>query len=93
MLDGQLQDARRQVENLERAKHRPQVLDAETTRRLQAVFSDQLDLLPVFREQIVRWSDLPLDEHLRMEINRLNAVLDQLKVAIKRILLLDESRA
>jgi hypothetical protein len=43
-------------------------------------------LLPVFREQLVRWLELPLDEHQRLEINRLNAVLDQMKDAIEHIL-------
>jgi len=88
MLDDQLQSARQQVGNLERCRHRPEVLDSETVSRLQAVFGEQRDLLPVFREQLVRWLELPLDEHQRLEINRLNAVLDQLKEAIERILLL-----
>ena len=92
MLDDQLQSVRQQVENLERTRHRPQVLDSETVSRLQAVFSGQRDLLPVFREQLVRWLDLPLDEHQRLEINRLNAVLDQLKAAIERILSLAGNR-
>ena len=41
---------------------------------------------PATREQIVRWLELPLDEHQRLEINRLNAVLDQMKDAIEHIL-------
>lgn len=86
MLDDQLQSVRQQVENLERARHRPGVLDSETVSRLQAVFGEQQDLLPVFREQLVRWLELPLDEHQRLEINRLNAVLDQMQDAIRRIL-------
>lgn len=92
MLDDQLQSVRQQVENLERARHRPGVLDSETVSRLQAVFGEQQDLLPVFREQLVRWLELPLDEHQRLEINRLNAVLDQLKAAIERILSLSGNR-
>ncbi|TXT28164.1 MAG: hypothetical protein FD131_3297 [Rhodocyclaceae bacterium] len=86
MLDDQLQSARQQVGNLEQCRHRPEVLDRETVSRLQAVFGEQRDLLPVFREQLVRWLDLPLDEDQRLEINRLNAVLDQLKDTIERIL-------
>lgn len=88
MLDDQLQTARQQVGNLEQCRHRPDVLDSATVSRLQAVFGEQIDLLPVFREQLVRWLELSLDEHQRLEINRLNAVLDQLKDAIERILLL-----
>jgi hypothetical protein len=91
MLDDQLQSLHKQVGNLERCQHRPGVLDRETVSRLQAVFGEQQDSLPVFREQLVRWLDLPLDEHQRFEINRLNAVLDQMKDAIKRILLMAEN--
>jgi hypothetical protein len=92
MLDDQLHSVRQQVENLERARHRPGVLDSETVSRLQAVFGEQQDLLPVFREQLVRWLELPLDEHQRLEINRLNAVLDQMQDAIRRILSVAENR-
>jgi hypothetical protein len=56
------------------------------------VFGEQRDLLPVFREQLVRWLELPLDEDQRLEINRLNAVLDQMKAAIERILSLAGNR-
>lgn len=92
MLDDQLHSVRQQVENLERARHRPGVLDSETVSHLQAVFGEQQDLLPVFREQLVRWLELPLDEHQRLEINRLNAVLDQMQDAIRRILSVAENR-
>lgn len=92
MLDDQLQSLRKQVENLEQCRHRPGVLDGETVSRLQAVFGEQQDSLPVFREQLVRWLELPLDEHQRLEINRLNAVLDQMKAAIERILSLAGNR-
>lgn len=92
MLDDQLQSLRKQVGNLEKCRHRPEVLDSETVRRLQAVFGEQHDLLPVFREQLVRWSELPLVEYQRLEINRLNAVLDQVKAAIERILSLAGNR-
>ncbi len=88
MLDDQLQSLHKQVGNLEQCRHRPGVLDNETASRLQAVFGEQQDLLPVWREQLVRWLELPLDEHQRLEINRLNAVLDQMKAAIERILCL-----
>lgn len=88
MLDDQLQSLHKQVGNLEQCRHRPGVLDNETASRLQAVFGEQQDLLPVWREQLVRWLEFPLDEHQRLEINRLNAVLDQMKAAIERILCL-----
>ncbi|BBN90472.1 hypothetical protein [Azospira sp. I09] len=86
MLDDQLHSLHTQVGNLEQCRHRPWVLDGETVNRLQAVFGEQMDSLPVFREQLARWLELPLDEHQRQEINRLNAVLDQMKAAIERIL-------
>ncbi len=92
MLDDQLQSLNTQVGNLEQCRHRPAVLDSETVSRLQAVFGEQRDLLPVFREQLVRWLGLPLDEHQHLEINRLNAVLDQMKAAIERILSLAGNR-
>ena len=92
MLDDQLQSLHKQVGNLEQCRHRPGVLDGETVNRLQAVFGEQRDSLPVFREQLVRWLELPLDEHQRLEINRLNAVLDQMKAAIERILSLAGNR-
>ena len=92
MLDDQLQSLHKQVGNLEQCRHRPGVLDRETVSRLQAVFGEQRDSLPIFREQLVRWLDLPLDEDQRLEINRMNAVLDQMKAAIERILSLAGNR-
>lgn len=86
MLDDQLQSLHKQVGNLEQCRHRPGVLDRETVSRLQAVFGEQQDSLPLFREQLVRWLDLPLDEDQRLELNRLNAVLDQMKDALEKIL-------
>ena len=86
MLDDQLQSLHKQVGNLEQCRHRPGVLDRETVSRLQAVFGEQQDSLPLFREQLVRWLNLPLDEDQRLEINRLNAVLDQMKHALEQIL-------
>ena len=65
-----------------------QVLDADGT----VLTTGQMDSLPVFREQLVRWLELPMDEHQRLEINRLNAVLDQMKAAIERILSLAGNR-
>lgn len=90
MLDGQLHDVRQQIANLEQCRHRPQVLDASMIARIRAVFGEQRDMLTVFREQLVRWQELPLDETPRLEINRLGAVLDQLKEALDRILNLAE---
>ena len=86
MLDDQLQSLHKQEGNLEKCRHRPGVLDRETVSRLQSVFGEHRDSLPVFREQLVRWLDLPLDEDQRLEINRLNAVLDQMKDALEKIL-------
>lgn len=92
MLDDQLHSLHKQVGNLEKCQHRQAAPDSETVSRLQAVFGEQRDLLPVFREQLVRWLELPLDEHQRLEINRLNAVLDQMKTTIERILSLARNR-
>ena len=91
MLDGQLHTLHQQVANLEQCRHRPQVVDASMISRIWAVFGEQRDMLPVFREQLTRWQELPLDETTRLEINRLGAVLDQMKEALDRILNLVET--
>ena len=91
MLDEQLHDVQQQVANLEKCRHRPRVLDASMVARLQTVFGEQRDILPVFREQLTRWRELPLDDVVSLEINRLDAVLDQLKEALDRILNLAET--
>lgn len=91
MLDGQLHDLHQQVANLEQCRHRPQVVDVSMIARIRAVFGEQSDMLPVFREQLTRWQELPLDETTRLEINRLGAVLDQMKEALDRILNLAET--
>lgn len=91
MLDGQLHDLHQQVANLEQCRHRPQVVDASMIARIRAVFGEQRDMLPVFREQLTRWLELPLVETARLEINRLGAVLDQMKEALDRILNLTET--
>lgn len=91
MLDGQLHDLHQQVANLEQCRHRPQVVDASMIARIRAVFGEQRDMLPVFREQLAQWRELPLDDEvMRLEINRLGAVLDQMKEALDRILNLAE---
>lgn len=91
MLDGQLHDLHQQVANLEQCRHRPQVVDASMIARIRAVFGEQRDMLPVFREQLTRWQELPLDETPRLEINRLGAVLDQMKESLDCILNLAET--
>lgn len=90
MLDGQLHTLHQQVANLEQCQHRSQVVDASMIARIRAVFGEQRDMLPVFREQLTRWQELALDETTRLEINRLGAVLDQMKEALDRILNLAE---
>jgi len=91
MLDGQLHSVHQQVSNLERCRQRPQVLDVAMISRIRAVFGEQRDMLPVFREQLARWRELPLDNATCLETNRLDAVLDQLKEALDRILDLAET--
>lgn len=59
--------------------------------RIRAVFGEQCDMQPEFREQLTRWQEPPLDETTRLEINRLGAVLDQMKEALDRILNLAET--
>lgn len=90
LLDGKLHSAHQQVANLERCRQRPQVLDASMISRIRVVFGEQHDMLPIFREQLIRWRELALDNVTRLETNRLDAVLDQLKDALDRILQLVE---
>lgn len=90
MLDGQLQNVRQQVSNVEQCQHRPQVLDAAMIARIQTVFDEQRSLLPVFREQLSRWREMSREDAVQLELNRLDAVLDQMKDSLDRILKLTE---
>ena len=88
MLDGQLHDVRQPVANLEKCRNRPGVLDDYSVSRLLEVFGEQRDFVPIYREQLARWQQLPLDDETRLEINRLNAVIDQWTVALDSVLYL-----
>jgi hypothetical protein len=54
-IDEQFANTREQYETLLEARERPHVLDDATMARFIRLITDELEFLPVYREQVSRW--------------------------------------
>ena len=70
VIDGQLEVAEEQYRLLLQA--RPGSRDAATVERVVRVVTDEVDLLAVYDEQLVRWRNGPLAGAQRREVERLS---------------------
>ena len=55
MIDEPLDEAETQLKTLKEARHRPYVLDDGLLQRVQQVYSEQAEFIPIYHEQLVRW--------------------------------------
>jgi hypothetical protein len=85
-IDGMLESATEQYQQLERARPKPYVLDDALVRRVIAAFTTQQADLWLFDEQLRRWTGGQLTPAQRAEVARLARQMLQLHAIITAIL-------
>ncbi|MDN7592136.1 hypothetical protein [Burkholderia seminalis] len=91
LLGVELDEARATLDKLTQCQARPQVLDDATLERVRHLYSEQRNLLPVQREQFLRWQPEATTLELREMLARVTARADRLSALQDQIFaLLDE---
>ena len=85
-IDGMLQEAEGQQDNLRQAQRKPWVLDDYTVKRVIEVFTVQKNDLWLFDTQLERWQAGTLTDRQRKEVERLTGQMHKLHAAIADIL-------
>ena len=85
-IDGMLQEAEGQQDNLRKAQRKPWVLDDYTVKRVIEVFTIQKNDLRLFDTQLERWQAGKLTDRQRKEVERLVGQMQKLHAAIVDIL-------
>jgi hypothetical protein len=88
MIDDGLVDTVEQYETLQEASDRPHVLDDYTVGRVIKLYSEQIEFLDIYTEQLARWKALDLNATQKKEITRLTEQLEKLIGANTAILAL-----
>ncbi|KOP22565.1 hypothetical protein AMR41_30895 [Hapalosiphon sp. MRB220] len=88
MIDDGLVDTVKQYETLQQASSRPHVLDDYTVGRVIKLYSQQLEFLDIYAEQLARWKALDLNATQKKEITRREEQLEKLVGANTAILAL-----
>ena len=83
-IDGMLESAEEQYENLQQARPKPYVLDDYTVKRVIDVFTAQQNDLWLFDEQLRRWERGTLTSAQRQEVERLASQMLQLHGLVSR---------
>jgi len=86
IIDGMLDEAQGQYENLLEAREKPHVLDDYTIDRVHNVYSTQLEDVSIFDRQLTRWKKGLLDSDQRQEVERLIKQNEELRKVSKQIL-------
>jgi hypothetical protein len=90
LIDGLLDEAEQQYENLESCRPQPHVLDDYTVGRVIKVYTEQADDVGLYAEQLSRWSRLNLTPSQRQEVTRLSGQIPRIRERISAILALAE---
>lgn len=91
LLGVELDEARTTLDKLTQCRARPQVLDDATLECVRHLYSEQRNLLPVQREQFLRWQPEATTLEQREMLARVTARADQLSALQNQIFaLLDE---
>jgi len=85
-IDGMLESAEEQYENLQQARPKPYVLDDYTVKRVIDVFTAQQNDLWLFDEQLRRWHAGKLTTAQQREVERLVGQMAKLHQVITSIL-------
>lgn len=71
MIDEQQNDAQGQYDHLLQAKSKPYVLDDDTVERVIQVYTEQLELMPIYPKQLEKWKkENQLSSSQQREIQR-----------------------
>ncbi|MEK4504223.1 hypothetical protein [Bacillus sp. FSL R12-0069] len=91
LIDGQSSDAKEQYINLLEARNKPYVLDDATIQRTIRVYTEQLEFVWIFKEQLSKWiKEERLTPIEQSEIERLQGQVQQLHHTLTDILALTE---
>ncbi|MEX5522491.1 hypothetical protein [Bacillus cereus] len=91
LIDGQFIDAKEQYINLLEARNKPHVLDDATIQRTIRVYTEQLEFVWIFEEQLSKWiKEERLTPIEQSEIERLQGQVQQLHHNLTNILALTE---
>jgi hypothetical protein len=91
-IDGMLETANEQYNNLQEARPKPHVLDDYTVRRVIEVFTTQQNDLWLFDEQLTRWKAGKLTTEQSKEVERLVDQMKRLREVVTAILALADER-
>jgi len=90
-IDGMLESVEDNQRNFEQAKERPWVFDDYTVGRASKVYTNQLNDLWIYEEQLDRWNRSPLTIPQRQEVQRLTGQVRKLRAVLTSVLaLIDE---
>ncbi|WP_410991127.1 hypothetical protein [Bacillus cereus] len=91
LIDGQSSDAKEQYINLLESRNKPHVLDDATIQRTIRVYTEQLEFVWIFKEQLSKWiKEERLTPIEQSEIERLQGQVQQLHHTLTDILTLTE---
>ncbi|MBU3154965.1 hypothetical protein LL037_08600 [Clostridium estertheticum] len=89
MISGQLEEAKNQYENLLKAQSKPYVLNDEIVESVIKVFSEQLDFICLYENQISKWhNEGTLTTTLETNLSKSQVQLQELSKVITNILAL-----
>ena len=89
MISGQLEEAKNQYGNLLQAQPKPYVLNDEIVERVIKVFSEQLDFICLYENQISKWQhEETLTTKLEADLSKSQMQLKELSKVITNILAL-----
>ncbi|HDR7495339.1 TPA: hypothetical protein QCX40_006109 [Bacillus cereus] len=91
LIDGQSSDAKEQYINLLESRNKPHVLDDATIQRTIRVYTEQLEFVWIFKEQLSKWiKEERLTPIEQSEIERLQGQVQQLHSILTDILAITE---
>ena len=88
LIDGALEDTREHLATLAEAQAQPHVLDEPTINRVEQVYSEQLQFVGIYAQQISRWrTEKPSKDQTR-ELDRMEAQNGRLRTVTADVLAL-----
>jgi len=88
MIDDSLDDTRKHLQTLTKARTRPHVLDDATIDRVEQVHTEQMDFVEIYTQQISRWrTETPSPSQIR-ELDRMETQNQQLRAVTADVLTL-----
>ncbi|MBU3102250.1 hypothetical protein KPL44_23715 [Clostridium sp. DSM 17811] len=87
MISGQLEEAKDQYKNLLKAQSKPYVLNDEIVEKVIKVFSEQLDFICLYENQISKWhNEETLTANIESALAKSQVQLQELSKVITNIL-------